>query len=1054
MWNSVWPPPVNRLALIVGLLTVCWGVLVWEGGNGLAAARIKALVQAQETLIDEHADALSYNLHRSLAFLHALPSHFADDDDVVAALRDSAGRVWPDSVDVKARAMAFLAHPELMAMSRYLAREGGRFGIDVTWIVNTAGDCIAASNFDQPESFVGTNYRDRDYFKMPMAGAPGHQFAVGYKTGIPGIFFSAPVVTDGRILGVVVIKVDMDKLSPLLGSADSFVTDEYGVVIMARRSALYMRALPENRLAELSPEARQFRYKQREFQPLDISRWPGPPRAAAFRFEDSAYPYLMTTRAESAEGMTVHVISPLEAIGEIERSVRLLRIAVFIAGTTLLLLAAGAVQYVRTSARHVRELREKQVALEAARRRAEAATEAKAQFLANMSHEIRTPMNGVLGLTHLVKGTELTPRQRDYLNKIEMSAAALLDIINDILDLSKIDGGKLVIESVAFKLDIVLDHVCNVSASRVIEKGIELLFHIDPDVPKTLVGDPLRLRQVLLNLVGNAVKFTEKGEVVLSVNRTDHAGDSVTLTFSVRDTGIGMSEEQQQRLFHDFSQADESITRRFGGTGLGLSISRQLVGLMGGTIGVESQPGVGSTFFFTIPFSRAAPNGQGDPTLPPRLKDLRVLVVDDNATACLVETTILTECSMQVEPAASGRAALELIEQADSLGRPFDLVVMDWQMPQPDGLQTARMIMENHALARRPAVIMVTAYGDEDLRSQATAAGVSAVLTKPFSPSQLFDCVVSLFGDSCLPTASRPGAGGSAVPSTGGRLRGARVLVVEDNEINRQIATELLGRVGILVDIAENGQRATDMVLDGGTTYDAVLMDVQMPVMDGLTATGIIRDRYRRGPLPVIAMTAHAMEHERKRCLDAGMDDHIVKPVDSRSLYETLERWVPPRDPIPSDTTAPPIDDPMGIDAAWHPDSWSEPPKPAASGAVLPAHLPPFDLPRALDRFGGDPDFVKTLIICFRESYAGAGAEMRRLIDEQRLEDAHRLAHSLKSAAGSLDATALFQAARSLEQALRPIDLEVLFNTFERALAEAVLAATAVKDDPDHADQP
>jgi signal transduction histidine kinase/CheY-like chemotaxis protein len=1044
---------ISRLALIAGVLVVCWGGLVSEGGDRLTAKRIAALVETQGTLIAEHADALSYNLHRSLAFLHALPGHFAADDDVMTALRNAPSLALPPDADVNAKAAIFLAHPDLIAISRYLARESERFGIDVTWVVNTAGDCIAASHFDRPESFVGTNYHDRDYFRMPMAGQPGHQFAVGYKTSIPGIFFSAPVMEDGRVLGAVVIKVDMDKLSPLLGSADSFVTDEYGVVIMARRPALYMRALPENQLARLSPEARLFRYKQRDFQPLSVTPWNDLPTAQAIRFEGSAYPYLITTRAESAEGMTVHVISPLEAIGEINHGAHLLKIAVFIAGTTLLLLAVGILLYLRNSARHVRELRDKQVALEAAKRRAEAATEAKAQFLANMSHEIRTPMNGVLGLTHLVKSTKLTPQQRDYLNKIEMSATALLDIINDILDLSKIDGGKLVIESVEFKLDAVFDHVCNVSASRVVEKGIELLFRIGPGVPKTLIGDPLRLRQVLLNLTGNAVKFTERGEVVLSVDVTDRTEGRVTLTFSVRDTGIGMTAEQQEKLFQDFSQADESITRRFGGTGLGLSISKQLVGLMGGTIGARSQPGAGSTFSFTIPFT-VGMEAREEAVLSPQLKDLRVLVVDDNPTACLVGTTFLIDCSMHVEPASSGQGALEKIQQADALGRPFDLVVMDWRMPGLDGLQAARLIMENETLTRRPTVIMVTAYGDEDLRSLASAVGVSAVLTKPFSPSQLFDCVASLFGGNGGSSPSPPDVGGHAIPTTSHRLRGLHILVVEDNAINRQIAVELLGRVGIKVDIAENGREAADIVLHGGTTYDAVLMDVQMPVMDGLTATGMIREQYNRGALPIIAMTAHAMEHERKRCLDAGMNDHVVKPVDPKHLYETLERWVMPHGPAPKDGTAAASDGGAGAPAAFDIESLFDEPKPAATRGVLPEDLPPFDLTKALERVAGDPDLLKMLIICFRESFAEAGAEMRRLIEGQNLEEAYRLAHTIKGAAGSLDATSLFLAARDLEQALRPVDLEILRTAFETTLAEALSAAATVKEDSPHGSEP
>ena len=476
---------------------------------------------------------------------------------------------------------------------------------------------------------------------------------------------------------------------------------------------------------------------------------------------------------------------------------------------------------------------------------------------------------------------------------------------------------------------------------------------------------------------------------------------------------------------------------------------------MGGTIGVQSEAGSGSTFFFTIPvfFSLNA----GDLfALPVRLKDLRVLVVDDNPTACMIGTAMLIDWSMQVESASSGRAALDKIEQADANGRPFDLVVMDWRMPGLDGLQAAHRIMNNDVLTRRPAVIMVSAYGDEDLSSRATAAGVSVVLAKPFSPSQLFDCVVSLFGGTSRPSAPQSGDEVRAFTPKNFRLRGARILVVEDNAINRQIAVELLGRVGVLVDTAENGREATDRVLGGETTYDAVLMDVQMPVMDGLTATGLIREQYRQGSLPVIAMTAHAMEHERRRCLDAGMDDHVVKPVDPEALYDTLARWVRPGHSDATETAVQPVEsgafDLAACQVARDIDSLFEAPQPNAATSILPEELPPFNLTRALERVSGDAEFLKMLIISFRENFADAGAEMRRLLEGQELEEAYRLAHTVKGAAGSLDATSLFLAARDLEQALRPMDIDVMSAAFETALADTLAAAATLKDDASPAD--
>ena len=743
----------------------------------------------------------------------------------------------------------------------------------------------------------------------------------------------------------------------------------------------------------------------------------------------------MTERAESSEGMTVHVVEPLNEVFDIQDGILQLKAAVSIAGAALIMLLMGFVSHLRSSANFVKELQERQIALEAAKRHAEAATEAKAQFLANMSHEIRTPMNGVLGLTHLVMGTDLSERQRDYLTKIEMSAMALLAIIDDILDLSKIEAGKLTIESVEFGLDTVLEHVCNISASKVAEKGIELLFHVDTDVPRSLVGDPVRLRQVLLNLTGNAIKFTEHGEVVLSVTITGREEGRVVLAFSVRDTGIGMTEAQLANLFQDFSQADASVTRRFGGTGLGLSISKRLVDMMGGAISVKSEDGRGSTFSFTLPFSCSQIN-QERFTLPPRLKDLRTLVVDDNKTACMLEAAILISWSMRVETASSGSDAIAKIELADVKGRPFDLVIMDWQMPEMDGVQAAHMIATNERLTHRPSVIIVTAFGGECVLLNSEIAGVSTVLTKPFSPSQLLDCVVSIFGNNVDATEkTRLRTSHQASPATTYRLRGSHVLLAEDNAINRQIAVELLGQVGVTVDVAENGRQAADKVLNPENHYDAVLMDVQMPVMDGLSATVLIRETYSGGPLPIIAMTAHAMDHERKRCLDAGMDDHVVKPVDPKNLYATLERWVRPRETDRTDDA--PLLPSGGVSA----DSDAAP-------SILPPELSPFNLTLALERVGGDPEMLKILIIGFGESFAGAGTEIIRLIETGELEEAYRLAHTIKGASGSLEAASLFQAARDLEYALRPMDITILQSNFVKALTDTVAAAASLSDNP------
>ena len=875
---------VLSTALLLSLI----GIAVWFGGHQIERARIDAVIEARAALVEEHLRALSYNLHRSLSFLQALPAHLADGRGLAEIERAHAGANPPTAADTNAGGLP--PSPDLVALSQELKGEAIQFSIDVAWVVNANGTCIAASNYDQAESFLGTNYHDRDYFKMAISGQPGQQFAVGRKTNIPGLYFSAPVNAENKRLGAVVIKVDLDRLSPLLGSTDSFVIDDYGVVIMARNPALVMRVLPENRLGELSPEDREFRYKRHDFVPLAMEPWLDVDHRGLFRFEGADYPHLISSGTRTEEGLTVHVIDGLDALGDLHRSIRDLEVATFVAAAMLLFWAIGVVVHLRETREHLGQLRKNQVELDEARRRAEAATEAKAQFLANMSHEIRTPMNGVLGLTLLVKDTNLTPLQRDYLDKIELSASALLSIIDDILDLSRIEAGRLDIEAVSFDLDSVLAQICTVSATRVAEKGVDLLVHTAPDVPKTLVGDPTRLRQVLLNLVGNAVKFTERGDITVSVRVQERDNRRAALVFSVRDTGIGMTPDQIGLLFQDFSQADASMSRRFGGTGLGLSICRRLLDLMGGTIAVESEPGQGSTFIFTLTFLCDA-NGGKAPAETASLKNLRSLVVDDNETARLVEAATLSGRGAMVEAAASGSAALRMVAAANGAGQPYDLVVVNLRGPDEDCLDVARTIKAMSAPGPGPGVVLVTSYGENSRRAQAQTVGIAAVLARPFTPGQLLGCAASLL-DPAAPNPAASAAGARPDTGAGSSLLGARILVAEDNEINRQIAVELLLRAGARVDLASNGREAVELTLAADGQFSAILMDVQMPILDGLAATVEIRRRYPEESLPIIAMTAHAMQHELRRCLDAGMNGFVLKPVKPRHLYETLAEWI------------------------------------------------------------------------------------------------------------------------------------------------------------------